>query len=287
MTQSFGQRFLAPVTRRPGRRPHNSPRPFPTFRQTACLQQPPRRRKPRDPNVPPVLPQQVERAQLMRRIPAIDQLNPRRDGPVPIADQMLRMLRPLLPGPVNHFGPGPESPQGRSGSSIADYPQFGSPATGSRPQPVQFQRSVRRQFRHGQTLFPQPPANRTLDAAHPVTGAGIAQSLRSQTEGGITVFWKTAGGALPRPAASCRPSYGDTGRSGTRGSVGGLRRSRWQWRGRSDDGGAWPGGNGRRGAGSHPGLVGGTLAVGRGVGVPVGFPGGPAVISLGRVERAL
>ena len=80
VTQAFGQRFLAPVTCRPNRRPHNSPRPFPTFRQTARAQQPPRRRKSPDPNVPTVLPQQVKHAQLMRRLPAIHQLNPRRDG---------------------------------------------------------------------------------------------------------------------------------------------------------------------------------------------------------------
>ena len=104
--------------------------------KTARIQQPTRRRKTRYPNVPPALPQQVKRAQLMRRFPAINQLNSRRDGPVAIADQMLRMLRALLPSPVNHFGPGTKSPQRRPRSSSADYLQFGTPATGSRPQPV-------------------------------------------------------------------------------------------------------------------------------------------------------
>ena len=47
----------------------------------------------------------------MRRFPAINQLNPRRYGPIPIADQMLRMLRALLPGPVNRFGPEPKDPK--------------------------------------------------------------------------------------------------------------------------------------------------------------------------------
>ena len=69
MAQPFGQRFLAPVTRRPSRGPHNPPRPFPTLRQTSRIQQPPRRRKSRHPNVTPILPQQVKRAQLMRRFP--------------------------------------------------------------------------------------------------------------------------------------------------------------------------------------------------------------------------
>ena len=63
----------------------------------------------------------------MRRLPAIHQLNPRRDGPVAIADQMLRTLRPQLPGPVNHLGLGTKSAQRRPRSSIADYLQFGSP----------------------------------------------------------------------------------------------------------------------------------------------------------------
>ena len=89
----------------------------------------------------------------MRRLPAIHQLNPRRDGPIPIADQMRRTLRPLLPGLVNHPGPGPESPQRRPRSSIADHLQFGTPANGSRPQAVQFQRPVRRQLRAAKGAF--------------------------------------------------------------------------------------------------------------------------------------
>ena len=83
------------------------------------MQQPPRRRKSRYPNVPAVLPQQVKRAQLMRCLPTINQLNPRRDGPISIADQMLRTLRTQLPGLVNHFGPGTKSPQGHPRSSVA------------------------------------------------------------------------------------------------------------------------------------------------------------------------
>ena len=138
MTQSFAQRFLTPVTCRPDRRPHNPPGPLLTFRQTARVQQPPRRRKPRRPNVPPALPQQVKHAQLAPRFPAINQLNPRRDGPIPVADQMLRMLRSQLPGPVNHLGPRTKSPRGRPPSSIANYLQFGSPPAGSRSQTAQF-----------------------------------------------------------------------------------------------------------------------------------------------------
>ena len=206
MTQSFGQRFLAPVTRYPIRRPHNPPRPCPTFRQTARIQQPPRRRKPRRPNVPPILSQQVKRAQLMRRFPAIDQLNARRDGPVPIADQMLRMLHPLLPGQVNHLGPRAKSPQGRSRSSVADYLQFSTSATGSRPQTIQFQRSVRRQLRHGQRRLPQPLANRTFDAAHPVAGAGVAQSLRGQADGDVTVFLENRWWRISSPSNVIPPA---------------------------------------------------------------------------------
>ena len=138
MTRSFAQHFSTPVTRRPSRQAHNPPRSFPTFRQTARIQQPPRRRKSRRPNVPPVLPQQVKRAQLMRRLHAIHQLNPRRDGPIAIADQRRWMLRPQLPGPVNYFGPGTESPQRRPRSS-ADCLQFGAPggfASTARPVPA-------------------------------------------------------------------------------------------------------------------------------------------------------
>ena len=117
--------------------------------------QPPLGRKSRDPNVPPVLPQQVKQGQLMRRLSVIDQLNPRRYGPIPVADQMRQSLRPLLPGPVNHLSPGTKSPQHRP-RSIADYLQFGTPATGLRPQAIQFQRPVRRQLRRGQRRPTQP-----------------------------------------------------------------------------------------------------------------------------------
>ena len=206
VTQSFGQRFLAPVARHPIRRPHNPPRPCPTLCQTSRVQQPPRRRKPRRPNVPPILPQQVKRAQLMRRIPTIDQLNARRDGPVPIADQMLRMLRPLLPGPVNHLGPRAKSPQGRSRGSVADYLQFSTPATGSRPQAIHFQRSVRRQLRRGQRRLLQPLADRTLDAAHPVPGAGVAQSLRGQADGDVTVFLENRWWRISSPSSVMPPA---------------------------------------------------------------------------------
>ncbi len=138
MTQSFAQRLLTPVTRRPGRRPHNPPCPFPTSRRTARVQQPPRRRKPRRPNVPPALPQQVKHAQLAPRFPDIDQPNPRRYGPIAITDRMLRMMRPQLLGPANHLSPGTKIPHGRPPSTIADYLQFGTPPAGSRAQTAQF-----------------------------------------------------------------------------------------------------------------------------------------------------
>ena len=137
MTQSFGQRFRTSVTRRPGRRPHNPPRPFPTFRQTSRVQRPPRRRKPHAPNVPPALPQQVKQGQLMRRIPAVHQFNPRRDDPIPIAAKCAGCCAPC---PVNHFRPGPESPQRRSRSGVADYLQCqyapGRFASTARPVPA-------------------------------------------------------------------------------------------------------------------------------------------------------
>ena len=184
----IGQRFLAPATRRPIRRPHNPPRPFHTFRQTSRVQQPPRRRKTRHPNVPPILPQQLKQGQLMRRFPAINQLNPCCYGLVPISDRMRRTLRAQLPSPVIHLGPGTKSPQRHPRSSVADCLQFGSPATGSRPQTVQFRRSVQRQLRRRQRHLPQPLADGTLDAAHPVSGAGVTQSLRHQADSGVTVF---------------------------------------------------------------------------------------------------
>ena len=73
--------------------------------------QPSPRRKPHRPNVPPILLQQVKHAQLMPRFPAIHQLNLSRYGPITVSDQMRRMLRPQLPGPVNHFGPRTKAPK--------------------------------------------------------------------------------------------------------------------------------------------------------------------------------
>ena len=142
----------------------------------------------------------------MRRIPAINQLNPRRDGPIPIADQMLRMPRPLLPGQVNHFGPGTESPQRRPRSGSADCLQFGTPPAGSRPQAIHFQRSVRRQLRRRQRRLLQPLADRTLDAAHPVSGAGVAQSLRGQTDGDVMVFLENRWWRISAPSSVMPPA---------------------------------------------------------------------------------
>ena len=171
----------------------------------------------------------------MRRFPAINQLNPRRDGPIPIADQMFRTLCPQLPRPVNHLRPGTKSPQRRPRSSIADYLQFSTPPAGSRPQPVQFQCSARRQLWRGRS--------------------SVRRAARQML---VSRFLGNRGGAshLPASVSYDRP-YGDTGRSGTQVFVGELRRIRWQWRGHSDGGDAWPSGNGRRGAGNHPRLVGG------------------------------
>ena len=67
--RQMAQSFLTLVTPHACRRAHNPPRPFPTLHQTARIQQPPRRRKSRRPNAPPVLPQQVKQGQLMRRSP--------------------------------------------------------------------------------------------------------------------------------------------------------------------------------------------------------------------------
>ena len=213
----------------------------------------------------------------MRHFPAIDQLNPRRDGPVPIADQMLRMMRPQLLGPVNHLGPGTKSPQRRSRSGVADYLQFGTPATGSRPQAIHFQRPVRRQLRRGQRRLPQLLADRTLDAAHPVTGAGVTQSLLGQADGDVTVFLENRWWRIPSPSSVMPPAIWRHWPQRNTSICKRTSRSRWQWRGRSDGGDAWPGGNGRRWAGSRPGLVAGRLGVGRGFGVPVRFPGSVAV----------
>ena len=187
VAQSFGQRFLTPVTRCPSRQAHNPPCPFPTLRQTARAQQPPRRRKPRCPNVPPILPQQVKSAQLMRRLPAINQLNPRRDGPIAVADQMRRMMRPCCQARSITSAQGPKVPNAIP--AAAARITFNS----ARPLRVRVHKPSSSSVpyggnRHRQRRLPQPFADRTLDAAHPVSGAGIAQSLCSQTDGDITVF---------------------------------------------------------------------------------------------------
>ena len=178
MAQSFGQRFLALVTRRPIQRAHNPTRPFPTFRQTACL--PPTAAAP--PQNPPSqcsadTPAAYEIRTADAALPAIDQLNPRCYGPVPISDRMRRMMRAQLPSPVIHFGPRPKSPQYRSRSSSADCLQFSTPPAGSRPQTVRFQRSVRRQLRCRQRRLPQPFADRTLDADYPVPCAARLMAM--------------------------------------------------------------------------------------------------------------
>ena len=49
--------------------------------------------------VPPVLPQLVKHAKLMRRTATIDQLNPHRNGRSAITDRVRRLLRPQLPRP--------------------------------------------------------------------------------------------------------------------------------------------------------------------------------------------
>ena len=113
----------------------------------------------------------------MRRLPAIDQLNSPRDGPIPIADQMRRMLRPLLPGLVNHFGPRNQktptlAPQQRGSPSVR-FARCGFAST-NRPFPA-FRPG--RQMRRHQRCLPQPFANRTLDAAHPVPGAAKLMAM--------------------------------------------------------------------------------------------------------------
>ena len=102
-------------------------------------------------------------------------------------------------------GPGTKSPQ-RCPRSSADCLQFSTSATGSRPQAIQFQRSVRRQLRRRQRRLPQPLANRTLDAAHPVSGAGVAQSLRGQTDGDVTVFLENRWWRISSPSSVMPPA---------------------------------------------------------------------------------
>ena len=230
MAQSFGQRFLTPVTRRPVCRPHNPPCPFLTFRHTHRIQQPPRRRKSRHPNVPPVLPQQVKSAQLMRSLPAIHQLNPAAMAPSPSLTKCCGCCAPCCQARSITSDQEPKAP--RAVPAAALRITFNS----VRPRRVRVHRpsisSARPAATAARPKAPSPsPADRTLDAAHPVAGAGVAQSLRGQADGDVTVFWKTAGGAFPGPAASCRRPYADTARSGTPGFAGGLRRNWWQWRG--------------------------------------------------------
>ena len=93
---------------------------------------------------------------------------------------------------------------------------------------------------------------------------------------------KTAGGASHRPAAASydRP-YGDTGRSGTQGFAGGLHRSRWP--GSNGAGVAMVAAPGQAATVAEglvviQGLLEGGLGAGQGFGVPVGYPGGVAVL---------
>ena len=137
------QCLFAPIGRRPAPLPQYLRRILLRFSQTPGIQQPPRLRKTRRPNVPPVLPQQVEHAQLMRRLPAIDQPNPRCNSPIAITNRMLRLLRPQLPGPVNHFRPRAKSAQRRPPAARSGLPSFGTPPAGSHPQPVRFQHTIR------------------------------------------------------------------------------------------------------------------------------------------------
>ena len=207
MAQSFGQRFLAPVTRRPSRRPHNPPRPFPTLRQTSRVQQPPRRRKSRHPNVPPVLPQQVKRAQLMRRLPAIHQLNPRRDGPIAIADQMLPDAAPPAARPSQSLRP-------RNRKPPTLFPQRHREITFSSVRPLRVRvhspssSSVPSGGNSGAAkgVFSQPLADRTLDAAYPISGAGVAQSWRGQADGDVTVFLENRWWRISWPSSVMPPA---------------------------------------------------------------------------------
>lgn len=58
----------------------------------------------------------------------------------------------------------------------------------------------------------------------------------------VSLLGQTVGNALARLVELYRQSSGGTGRGGIPGLASELRRSRWQWRGRSDGGDALPGG---------------------------------------------
>ena len=53
---------------------------------------------------------------------------------------------------------------------------------------------------------PQPLTDRTLDAAHPVSGAGVAQSRRGQTDGDVTVFLENRWWRISWPSSVMPPA---------------------------------------------------------------------------------
>ena len=79
-------------------------------RHTLRCPQATRRSPARPADVPPVLPQQMQLASLARRRTALDQTQTHRNGRVPVADQVRRIDRPLLPSLVNHGFPTPRGP---------------------------------------------------------------------------------------------------------------------------------------------------------------------------------
>ena len=86
----------------------------------------------------------------MRRAPSIDYINPRRNGPIPIAGRMPRRLRPQLPRPVNHRRPRAERPHWRAVRQRA-RPQRRPGIRQCRRHPVGVSRQ---RFQSGGSIFP-------------------------------------------------------------------------------------------------------------------------------------
>ena len=205
MAQPFGQRLLAPVTRRPSCRLHNPPRPFPTFHQTARIQQQPRRRITRRPNVPPALPQQVKQGQLMRYLPP-------QTSSIPAAMAPSQSLTRCAGCCAPNCQARPITPDQEPKAPNAIPPAARITFNSVRPLRVRVHKPSSSSVPSGgnrgavKDTFPQPLADRTLDAAHPVPGAGVAQSLRGQTDGDVTVFLENRWWRISSPSSVMPPA---------------------------------------------------------------------------------
>ena len=109
MTQHLPQGFPTPVRPLSSGQCYYPCRMNLGLRQAGRCQQSPRCWPAVLPDIPPVLPQDMAMAELMRRLPAIDHLDARCDGRIPVAHRMRRLNRSLLPGPSSQFPNNPKA----------------------------------------------------------------------------------------------------------------------------------------------------------------------------------